>query len=457
MPAHSDGPLAGLRVIEMGQLIAVPWATKMLADMGAQVIRLESCQRLESYRTDALYQNDVEGEFWNRGGNFYEHNRNKLGITLDLGGDQGLAILKDLISVSDLFVENFTPRVVKNFGLEYEDLRKIKPDIIMVSSTGYGFTGPWANFGATGPATEGASGLAYMTGYRDGPPVMSEIPYTDYTSSEHTVFAIMAALMHRLATGDGQFLDISQTQAAAATVPEALLDFSANGRTAPRMGNEDTAMAPHGCYPCGGQDRWITIAVETDAQWRALCGVLGQEEWLQDPRFSDGLNRWKHRLDLDEALAPVTAQWDSRQLMEALQSVGVAAGAVLDSADLLFDPQLRSRNFYEVISHDPSTGMPPLPYASRPWKLLGTPAVEGKAGPIMGQHNRLVLMDLLGKTDAEMQALEEAQVIGYAPTRPAPVSRPSPEEQVRLGRMLRYDDDYLLRVAEAYPPPADKA
>jgi len=293
-------PLKGLRVIEMGQLIAVPWATKMLADMGAQVIRLESCQRLESYRTDALYQNSVEGEFWNRGANFYEHNRNKLGITLDLSGDQGLAVLRDLISISDIFIENFTPRVVKNFGIEYEDLRRIKPDIIMVSSTGYGFTGPWANFGATGPATEGASGLAYMTGYRDGPPVMSEIPYTDYTSSEHTIFAIMAALMHRLQTGQGQFLDVSQTQAAAVTVPEALLDFAANGRTAPRMGNEDTAMAPHGCYPCRGEDRWIVIAVENDDQWRALCAVLGQDEWLQDPRFSDGLIRWKNRLDLDQ-------------------------------------------------------------------------------------------------------------------------------------------------------------
>ena len=457
MPASSTGPLARLRVIEMGQLIAVPWATKMLADMGAQVIRLESCQRLESYRTDALYQNSVEGEFWNRGANFYEHNRNKLGITLDLSGDQGLPILKDLISISDIFIENFTPRVVKNFGLEYEDLRRIKPDIIMVSSTGYGFTGPWANFGATGPATEGASGLAFMTGYRDGPPVMSEIPYTDYTSSEHTIFAIMAALMHRLKTGQGQFLDISQTQAAAVTVPEALLDFSANGRTQPRSGNEDTAMAPHGCYQCQGDDRWIVIAVENDAQWRALCGVLGQEEWLEDARFSDGLTRWKNRLELDQLLRLVTINWDSRELMERLQSVGVAAGAVLDGSDLLFDPQLKARGFYEVISHDPSTGIPPLPYASRPWKLLGTPAVASKAGPIMGQHNRLVLMDLLGKTEADMAQLETAQVIGYAPTSPVPVSRPSPEEQVRLGRMQRYDEDYQKRVAEAYPGTPESA
>lgn len=190
-----------------------------------------------------------------------------------------------------------------------------------------------------------------------------------------------------------------------------------------------------------------------DAQWRSLCDVLSKQEWLNDPRFSDGLARWKHRLDLDELLNPVTKDWESRQLMERLQSAGVGAGSVLDASDLLFDPQLRERNFYEVVAHDPSTGIPPLPYASRPWKLLGTPAVEPKAGPTMGQHNGLVLMDLLGKTEDQMAELEAAQVIGYAPTNPAPVSRPSPEEQVRLGRMQRYDDDYQQRVAEAYPGP----
>ena len=275
------GPLGGVRVLEMGQLIAIPWAMKMMADMGAQVIRLESTLRMESYRGDSLYRNDISGEFWNRGGNFYEQNRNKLGITLDLSKPQGLGLLKELVAISDVFAENFTPRVIRNFQLEYEDLRKIKPDIIMVSSTGYGFTGPWANFGATGPATEGASGLAYMTGYAGGPPVLPEIPYTDYTAGEQTVFAVMAALVHRLNTGQGQFIDVSQSQTASATVPEALLDFAVNGRTEPRMGNQDPAMAPHGCYPCRGDDRWIAIAVADDVQWheplpRTATGPLGR-------------------------------------------------------------------------------------------------------------------------------------------------------------------------------------
>ena len=445
------GPLEGVRIIEMGQLIAIPFAMKMLADMGAQVIRLEAVARLESYRSDSVYQNDISGEFWNKGANFYEQNRNKLGVTLDLSKPEGLQVLRNLVSIADVFSENFTPRVIKNFGLEYEDLRKIKPDIIMVSSTGYGFYGPWSNFGATGPATEGAAGLAYQTGYLGGGPVMAEIPYTDYTSGEHTVFAVMAALMHRLRTGQGQFVDISQTQATSSTIPEVLMDFSANGRSGHRIGNQDIVMSPHGCYPCRGDDRWITIAVATDEEWQAVCRVLGQNGWAADPRFEDSLSRWKNRDELDALIGTVTSTWDAHELMHALQKDGVAAGAVLDSKDLLFDPHLGQRNFYEVVTHHESTGIPPLPYAGRPWKLSKTPAVNSQPAPLMGEHNNLVLSGLLGKTAEEMAELEEAGIIGYGPTNPRPVQRPSLDEQVRQGRMQRYEIDFGEQVTRAFP------
>ena len=445
------GPLEGVRIIEMGQLIAIPFAMKMLADMGAQVIRLESVARLESYRSDSVYQNDISGEFWNKGANFYEQNRNKLGVTLDLSKPEGLQVLRNLVSIADVFSENFTPRVIKNFGLEYGDLRKIKPDIIMVSSTGYGFYGPWSNFGATGPATEGAAGLAYQTGYLGGGPVMAEIPYTDYTSGEHTVFAVMAALMHRLRTGQGQFVDISQTQATSSTIPEVLMEFSANGRSGQRVGNQDTVMSPHGCYPCRGDDRWITIAVAADEEWQAVCRVLGQNGWAADPRFEDSLSRWKNRDELDALIGTVTSTWDAHELMHALQKDGVAAGAVLDSKDLLFDPHLGQRNFYEVVTHHESTGIPPLPYAGRPWKLSKTPAVNSQPAPLMGEHNNLVLSGLLGKTAEEMAELEEAGIIGYGPTNPRPVQRPSLDEQVRQGRMQRYEIDFGEQVTRAFP------
>ena len=437
----------------MGQLIAIPFAMKLLADMGAQVIRLESTRRLESYRSDSVYQNDIQAEFWNRGANFYEQNRNKLGITLDLGRPEGLDVLRRLIGISDVFAENFTPRVIRNFGLEYSDLCRIKPDIIMVSSTGYGFDGPWANFGATGPATEGASGLAYATGYAGGPPVMAEIPYVDYTAGEHTVFAVMTALMSRLSTGRGQFIDVSQAQAAAVTIPEVLLDFAANGREPERIGNRDAVMAPHGCYPCLGEDRWIVIAVSSDEEWQGLCRVLRRGDWAENPELRTSVGRLRHREEVDALLAEATREWDAHELMTALQAEEVPAGAVLDSKDLLFGPHLRERQFYEVVRHHPSTGMPPLPYAGRPWKLSETPAVPPKAAPVMGEHNDLVLQELLGITWAEIETLENSGVIGYAPDDPRPVQRPSLDEQVRQGRMLRYEEDFYRQVAEAFPPP----
>lgn len=447
----SKGPLHGLRVLEMGQLIAIPSAMKMLADMGAQVIRMESIHRLESYRNASLYENNSEGAFWNRGANFYEQNRNKLGLTLDLSKPEGLSILKELIQVSDIFAENFTPRVMKSFGIEYEDLVKIKPDLIMVSSTGYGFDGPWANFGATGPATESASGMAIMTGYHNDMPIMPEIPYIDYTAAEHTVFAIMSALIHRMSTGEGQFIDISQTETASATVPEALLDFIVNGRVEPRHGNDDPVMAPHGCFRCKGQDKWITIAVQNDHEWKTLCEILNIEEaQAKSKDYSSTLDRWTNRNELHKLIDNHTKDWDNHKLTHLLQSNGVAAGSVMESPDLLFDKHLQDRGFYEVVEHHPSTGMPPLPYASRPWKFSETPAVTPKAAPIMGENNEFILKELLGKTDEEFDELVATQIIGSKPTQGTAVRAPDPNEQLRQGRMQRYDSDFKQKISEFY-------
>ena len=445
--------LEGVRVVEFGQLIAIPFATKLLADMGAEVVRIESCTRLDGYRVAGFYKNDASGEFWNRAVNFYEQNRNKKSLTLDLAQERARETLRDLIAVSDVFAENFTPRVIKNFGLEYDDLRRIRPDIIMVSSTGYGHTGPWSGFGAIGYGTEAASGLASVTGYRDGPPTIPELPYADYTAGEHTVFAIMAALAHRAMTGRGQFIDISQTQTLSATVPEPLMDFTFNGRIQGRAGNRDDIYAPQGTYPCAGDDNWISLSIRSSDEWALLCEILGHAEWVDDPRFASSLSRAKNHDALDEMLARATSSWDARELEAALQSLAVPAGAVLDGKALLFDDHLNERGFFEVVEHPPGTNMPPLPYASRPWKLDKTPGSIRRAAPTLGEHNNEVLRDILGLTKSETDAMEEAGIIGTAPVRPRATQPPSNELLLEQGRIVRSEPDFEEQVNNRFGLP----
>lgn len=435
-------PLEGIRIAEMGQLIAIPHATKLLGDMGAEVIRIESCARLDNYRMQSMFGNTSEGRFWDRAANFYEQNPNKMSLTLDLTDEGCLEALKQLISISDVFVENYTPRVMRNFKLEYDDLRKVRPDVIMVSSTGYGYTGPWSDFGAIGYTTEAASGLAHMTGYAGEAPALPEIPYADYSAAEHTAFAIMSALLYRSRTGLGQFIDVSQSETLTSTIPDAMMDYTVNGRIRERIGNGDQTMAPHGCYPCEGKDKWIAIAVYEDAQWDALVEVLGSPLWAAEARFGDGLVRWQNRDELDRLLGEVTKGREQYALMTALQEKGVPAGAVLNGKQLLFDPHLMARGFYESVSHEPSTGMSPLPYTSRPWKFSETPARARTAAPTLGQHNRHVLSEVLGLPMSEVDRMESEGAIGTGPVNTRRPQMLSLDDQKRQGRILMYEDDF---------------
>ena len=442
--------LDGVRVVEFGQLIAIPFATKLLADMGAEVIRIESCTRMDGYRAAGFYKNDTSGEFWNRAVNFYEQNRNKKSLTLDLAQERGREVLRDLIAVSDVFAENFTPRVIRNFGLEYEDLRRIRPDIIMVSSTGYGHTGPWSGFGAIGYGTEAASGLSAITGYSDGPPTIPELPYADYTAGEHTVFAIMAALTRRAMTGQGQFIDISQTQTLSATAPESLMDYTYNGRTSGRSGNRDSMYAPQGVYPCAGYDSWISISVRSDEEWVSLCEGLGRPDWMDDPRFASGASRAVNHDALDDVLAESTRTRKASELQTELQARGVPAGEALDGKALLFNEHLNQRGFYEIVEHPPSSRIPPLPYASRPWKFGRTPGSIRRAAPTLGEHNTETLRDILGLSESEVDAMEESGIVGTAPVNPG-VARPQSNELLlEQGRIVRAEPDFEDQIRQRF-------
>ena len=445
--------LEGVRIVEMGQLIAIPFAAKLLGDMGAEVIRIESCTRMDGYRVSGFYKNDGTGEFWNRAVNFYEQNRGKQSLTLDLAQSSGVDTLVELIAVSDVFIENFTPRVINNFGLDFDDLRQVKPDIIMVSSTGYGHTGPWSDFGAIGYGTEAACGLASVTGYVDGPPAIPELPYADYTAGEHTVFAIMAALMHRTTTGEGQFIDVSQTQTLTGTVPEPLMDFAFNGRVTGTSGNRDDRYAPQGTYPCRGDDNWISLTVRSDNEWNNFCEVLQHPEWVNDPRCSDGLLRFKNHDLLDELISKVTLDWSAADLQAQLQAAGVPAGEVLDGKSLLFNDHLDARGFYEVVDHPESSGMPPLPYAGRPWKFSETQGVISSAAPTLGEHNRAVLADLLGFHHTRIEEMTNSGVIGTTPVNPRASRQATNESLLSQGRIVRWEPDFEEQARQRFGTP----
>ena len=280
---------------------------------------------------------------------------------------------------------------------------------------------------------------------------MPEIPYADYTAAEHTAFAVMAALAYRARTGNGQFIDVSQSETLTSTIPEAVLDYTVNGRVLDRIGNMDALMCPHGCYPCSGEDKWITIAVSTDDQWHSLCQVLDRRDWLRDGRFSNALTRWENRDALNSLISEVTALHRQYPLMEALQARGVAAGAVLDGKSLLFDPHLRERGFYEVAEHEPSTGMPPLPYTSRPWKFSETPGSLRSAAPTLGQHNRLVLSDIIGMLPRKIEEMQARGAIGNAPPNPKPPRIVSIQEQIRRRQIISHDPNHHENLARHYP------
>ncbi len=444
--------LAGVRIVEHGQLLAVPFAARLLADLGAEVIKVESAVRLDSHRQTTYPDNEPGERFWDRGGTFYSENRGKLGMTLDLRHPDAVAAFRDLVRVSDVVMENFTPRVMRAFGLDYEALRQVRPDVIMLSSTGYGHSGPWANFRAVGPTTEAASGLAAVTGYPGGAPVMADIPYTDYVAAEQAVLAILLALYRRRRTGRGGCIDLSQVEAQAALAGELFLDAAANGTPATPRGNRHPVMAPHGFFPCSGDDRWIAIAVSSDAEWRGLQAAMDGPAWAADPRYETAAGRLKHTGELEERLSEWTRGHESMALMRLLQARGVPAGAVLDARDLVTNEQLRARGFFEWAEHPPETGIEPKPYPGVPWRFSASDRGARRPAPALGEHNEHVLRDVLGYSAARVAEVSASGALGGPPA-DFPHPRPVPLTVLaRQGRIRELDPEYRRRIAQPGPP-----
>ena len=395
--SDSELPLAGLKVLDFMWVIAGPFFTRVLADYGATVVKVESTTRIEPARGAGPFVNgepNIEG-----GIGFLNFNAGKLGVTIDPSNPAGREVILDLVRWADVVTESFSPKAMKGWQLSYETLREVNPSIIMLSSCLMGQTGPRASVAGYGNMAAALTGFYDLTGWPDRSPAGPYLAYTDAVSPRFMLASLLAAMEHRRDTGEGQHIDVSQAEAAIHFLAPALLDFQVNGRVWSRMGNRDLQLAPHGVYPASGADRWVAIACQSDSAWLALCRVMGLELLAKDPVFRTAPGRLACQEDLDRALSAWTSSREERAIEAALIGAGVAAHVVQNSPECLADPQLRHRGHFARVSH--SLHKEVYVEGSR-FALSRTPARVERAGPTLGEHNGYVLAELLGYDEDRM-------------------------------------------------------
>ena len=440
--------LEGIRIIDLTMVFAGPTSSRLLAVLGAEVIKIESAVRSDVFTRANVYPENEPGEEpWNQGSFFHTINAGKYGVSLNLGSEKGREIFKSLVKISDAVVENFSPRVMENWDLGYEELKKIKPDLIMVSMSGLGHYGPLRDFYMYVPGMEGMSGLTYLTGYPDEPPLLSGHAYGDWVLGATGAAALLVALYSRQRLGVGQYIDVAGREAVACHIGEIIMDYTLNGREGSRVGNQHSSAAPHGCYRCKGNDQWINIVVENDEQWRGFCRAIGGPAWTKEERFNDALSRWRHREELDRLVEAWTNQHDHYEAMEILQKAGVPSGAVLSMREMHLDPHYVDRDFFEVIDHGKGIGKRPIP-KPMPAKFSDVEEFVLRRAPRFGQDNEYVFCDLLGMSKDEVRTLEEEKVIGGLPK--FPPGRPTRIDLVEKGGAGWVDHDYLSELRKQF-------
>lgn len=386
---------------------AGPFCTLHLAHLGAEVIKIESRSHLDLTRRLPLFPRDVEPGV-NRSALFNQWNLGKKSVRVNLTKQEGVAIAKELIAKSDVVVDNFATGVMERLGLGYDELKKLKPDIIMASISGYGHTGPQKHYMAYGPAIVPLSGLSSLTGYVAGPPQEVGISYGDPTAGITASAAVCAALAARRRTGRGQYIDVSLWEATAALVPEGWTDYAMNGTQPPRQGNRDPWVAPHNCFRCAGEDEWVTIACGADEEWRALCRAIGQPQLETDARFRTARDRKLHEDEIERMLTAWTVTRDKWEVTRSLQAAGVAAFPSMHAKDLAEDPHLQAREFFARPPH-PEIGV--RTYTGIPWRLEHAPNGVQAPAPLLGQHTDEVMRELLRYSEQEIARLKEQQVL----------------------------------------------
>ena len=408
-------PLGNYRVVDFGSAWAGPMAAQLLADLGAEVIKVESHARMDGLRLGRpIVGEDIAGG--DRGlwpelqPVFHAINRNKLSVTLNLKTEEGLHLVRELIARSDLVMNNYSPGVLERMGLDYEGLRQLRPDMILVSMPSVGETGPMRDILAYAPIIQALSGLMSLVGYQEDEPLVGEFqaPWSDVAAAMHSALAAVAALRHRNRTGEGQFIEVAQLEATTAMLGEGILDYQMTGKVAGPQGNRDSDFAPHNNYPCAGDDQWVSIAVRTEEEWRDFCRALAEPEWVRDPKFADNSSRLLHLEELDEKVGAWTRRHSAQEITELLQRYGVAAMPVMNIEDQFADSHLQERQAYAEIEH-PHVGVEWL--YGMPWLLSETPGSVRTPAPLLGQHNEYVLGQLLGLPEKELERLQQAQVV----------------------------------------------
>ena len=421
MPPSNQQPLRNYRVLDLSRIWAGPYCTKLMADLGAEVIKMESLSVYDSHRGPvspargiASYPDSEPGEEpWNRNGWFNCLHMSKYGITLELTGDAGRRAFERLVSISDVLIENFRQGSLERLGYDYQTLRKHRPDLIYVSMPAFGNTGPWKGYLGYGIGQEQLSGMAHLTGYPGDGPMKSGINHGDPITGSHAAGVLLAALRRRRRTGKGMYIDVLQQESAVAFMGPELLAYQMTGEEPERIGNRSRWYAPCNTYPCAGEDRWITIAATNDDEWQRLVSAMNAAPLADDVRFATPEARMAHQDDLDRIIAGWTGDQDAFALAGRLQAAGVPSGPVLRGPDLLEDRHYAERGTFVNVDH-PQVG--PKQYPGIPWKMSRTPGEVRWPSPTLGQHNRDIFGGLLGLTNDEIDGLEYDGVIGTKPT-----------------------------------------
>ncbi|MFC1823273.1 CaiB/BaiF CoA transferase family protein [Thermodesulfobacteriota bacterium] len=390
--------LKGIRVLDFTRVLAGPYATRILADAGAEVIKVQSGKTAHGVES-------------NSEGYFNTWNRNKKSITLNMDFPEAGDLVLKLTALSDVVVENFSPRVMLNWGLTFEKLREARVDLIMLSMSGMGRNGPWKDFVAYAPTIHSLSGMTYLSSETKDLPLGPGYAHADMVAGLYGALSVLAALEYRDRTGEGQYIDLSELEAMCTAIGPALLEAFANQINILPSCNRAPyrPAAPHGCYRCKGEERWCVIAVFNETEWRALCKVAGKEEWVEDPRYATIAGRMEHAPELDQAIEGWTSKQDAEQLVNLLQEQGIAAGVVQNAQDLAGDPHLKARDFFVHLEH-PVLGET-ISDAS-PIKCKGSSREKWKSAPLLGADNGYVFLELLGLKEDELNAFIERGIIG---------------------------------------------